>query len=168
MLCRSDRHSHGCVRTEPRASAVIHDNVIYGGEPRKGRKDRRTSIEIKEPGSWSTPWCYDTLEQNKPFERKKVCEDGKRKKEEEKPKAKAEEKPKEKTQAKTPEQSKGKAKEQPKKETTKKKRKAALFEPSLPFATGTDLDSEDEQIALLEESDLKVEEETDWPGPAGP
>jgi outer membrane biosynthesis protein TonB len=134
--------SHGCIRTTKAASALIHDNVLYGAaykaDPKAKVPDRRTVVDTSGSGTWSSPVCYDTLKQEVPFNRTDVCEDGKRKKTEaEKEEEKKKEKEKKEKKLEKPAEKKGEKKEEKKleKPAEKKGKQPAAKAPAKPIET---------------------------------
>ena len=74
----SPPQSHGCARTAPSISELIHDNVVVG------------TTQIASSGTWTSPRCYKTEAAETPVLRTDVC-DGfklKRKKKKAAPKGK--------------------------------------------------------------------------------
>jgi hypothetical protein len=167
--------SHGCVRTTPDASEIVHDNTIKG------------KTEIVVGGTWRGSTCYVKEEDTARKERSKVCVGGKLVL----PKAKAQSAPaKKKTQ---PAPAKKKAKPQPAAKSKPKaapaqNRKAAPKPAPVPHkphkltasdpvgdATGVPEDEllameDDELLAMIEEDeeasgDLGEPELQDGPGP---
>src|SRR5258706_1857401 len=58
----SPPQSHGCARTAPSISELIHDNVIVG------------TTQIASSGTWTSPRCYKTEAAQTPVLRTDVCD----------------------------------------------------------------------------------------------
>ena len=58
----SPPQSHGCARTSPSISELIHDNVVVG------------TTQIASSGTWTSPRCYKTEAADTPVLRTDVCD----------------------------------------------------------------------------------------------
>ncbi|RCJ29429.1 hypothetical protein A6770_22115 [Nostoc minutum NIES-26] len=56
--------SHGCVRTEEKASEIVHDNSRYTGET-------RTLVTVS--GTWKSSYCYKSIKDKKPVKSSEQC-----------------------------------------------------------------------------------------------